>query len=85
MKSESSQKMAISFPSNINSEMMMEWSGVSPSWTLSCWKPKPDVVWVLVQDEPGRTRLLKGKCLRVNMTTWKISTSLQQICDLLTC
>lgn len=37
----------------------MKW--ISPSWTLSRWKPKPDVVWVLVQDEPGRTRLLKGK------------------------
>lgn len=30
MKSESSQKMAISFPSNIKSEMMMEWSGFLP-------------------------------------------------------
>lgn len=38
-------------------------------------------MWVLVLDELGLTRLLKGKCFRVYMTTWKISTSLQQICD----
>lgn len=38
-------------------------------------------MWVLVLDELGLTRLLKGKCFCVYMTTWKISTSLQQICD----